>query len=176
MRPGVVSTLPADNSKCLYEPKLDGYRAIAIKNGGSANLFSMEGRRFDERFPRVLAALNNLAAKSIVLDGELVAVEPSGRPNFNELQNAASFSPFMPGRLWSAYGSRLRRLMEQLYIRHRKTFVPQYSLALLNIGLERCALQWFILEHRYTEHDDWLSFALVDPKLGPVRNTERFQC
>src|SRR6266851_7276681 len=83
MRPRMVSTLPADNTKWLYEPKLDGYRAIAVKNGDSANLFSMEGRRFDERFPRVLAALNNLTAKGIVLDGELVAVEPSGRPNFN---------------------------------------------------------------------------------------------
>jgi ATP-dependent DNA ligase len=89
MRPRMVSTLPADNSKWLYEPKLDGYRVIAVKNGGSANLFPMEGRRFDERFPRVRAALNNLTAKSIVLDGEVVAVEPSGRPNFNELQNAA---------------------------------------------------------------------------------------
>ncbi len=85
----MVSTLPADNSKWLYEPKLDGYRVIAVKNGGSTHLFSMEGRRFDERFPRVRAALNNLTAKSIVLDGEVVAVEPSGRPNFNELQNAA---------------------------------------------------------------------------------------
>jgi bifunctional non-homologous end joining protein LigD len=89
MRPRMVSTLPADSSKWLYEPKLDGYRAIAVKNGGTASLFSMEGRVFNDRFPHVLAALDKLPLKDVVLDGEVVAVEPSGRPNFNELQNAA---------------------------------------------------------------------------------------
>ncbi len=89
MRPRMVSALPADSSKWLYEPKLDGYRAIAVKNASTASLFSMEGRTFDERFPRVHAALDRLPLKDVVLDGEVVAVEPSGRPNFNELQNAA---------------------------------------------------------------------------------------
>jgi bifunctional non-homologous end joining protein LigD len=89
MRPRMVSTLPADSSKWFYEPKLDGYRVIAVKNGSTARLFSMEGRAFNERFPRIHAALDKLPLKDVVLDGEVVAVEPSGRPNFNELQNSA---------------------------------------------------------------------------------------
>ena len=85
----MVPRLPADNSKWFYEPKLDGYRAIAVRNGGASTLYSMEGRSFNERFPRVLAALNQLSQSDFVFDGEVVAVEPSGRPSFNELQNSA---------------------------------------------------------------------------------------
>jgi bifunctional non-homologous end joining protein LigD len=85
----MVPALPTDTTKWLYEPKLDGYRAIAVRNGSAADLYSIEGHTFNERFPHILGALNKLTVGGLVLDGELVAVEPSGRPNFNELQNAA---------------------------------------------------------------------------------------
>lgn len=87
MRPLRVPTLPSDNSKWLYEPKLDGYRAIAIKNAGRPTLYSMDGQVYDRKFPKVFDALSKIIHKDFVLDGELVAVEPNGRPNFNELQN-----------------------------------------------------------------------------------------
>src|SRR5437016_4255119 len=89
MRPHMVPKLPADTSKWLYEPKLDGYRAIAVRKRGASALYSMDGKSFNERFSFVLQALNRLNVKDVVLDGELVAVEPSGRPKFNELQNSA---------------------------------------------------------------------------------------
>jgi ATP-dependent DNA ligase len=41
-------------------------------------------------FPQILEALQKLSHKDVVLDGEIVAVEPSGRPNFNALQNRRS--------------------------------------------------------------------------------------
>jgi bifunctional non-homologous end joining protein LigD len=87
MRPLRVPILPNDNSKWLYEPKLDGYRAIALKNGGSPTLYSMDGQVYDRKFPKVFDALSRIIHKDFVLDGELVALEQSGRPNFNELQN-----------------------------------------------------------------------------------------
>jgi ATP-dependent DNA ligase len=34
MRPRMVPSLPDDRSKWLLEPKLDGYRVIAVKSGG----------------------------------------------------------------------------------------------------------------------------------------------
>jgi bifunctional non-homologous end joining protein LigD len=89
MRPRMVSNLPDDGSAWFYEPKLDGYRAVAVKDDDGANLYSMEGKIFNEKFPRIVEALKKLAQKNFALDGELVAVEPSGRPNFNELQNSA---------------------------------------------------------------------------------------
>jgi len=86
MRPMRVSTLPAD-SKWLYEPKLDGYRAIACRESGRMALYSMDGQSYNRTFPQVFEALTRVIHKDFVLDGELVAVEPTGRPNFNELQN-----------------------------------------------------------------------------------------
>ena len=87
MRPLRVPKLPPDNSKWLYEPKLDGYRAIAVKNAGRPALYSMDGQIYVKNFPNVLEALSKISHKDFVLDGELVALEPNGRPNFNELQN-----------------------------------------------------------------------------------------
>ncbi|PYY13640.1 MAG: hypothetical protein DMG60_21530 [Acidobacteria bacterium] len=87
MRPLRVPKLPTDNSKWLYEPKLDGYRAIALKNAGRPTLYSMDGQVYDRKFPEVFDALSKIICKDFVLDGELVALEPNGRPNFNELQN-----------------------------------------------------------------------------------------
>ena len=89
MRPRMVSKLPEDVSKWSYEPKLDGYRAIAVRNVSSADLYSMEGGKFNDRFPGIVQALKQANLEHDVLDGELVAVEPNGRPNFNELQNSA---------------------------------------------------------------------------------------
>lgn len=47
----------------------------------------MDGQIYDKNFPKVLDALSKISHQDFVLDGELVALEPSGRPNFNELQN-----------------------------------------------------------------------------------------
>jgi bifunctional non-homologous end joining protein LigD len=89
MRPQIVSQLPTDVSKWIYEPKLDGCRAVAVQTKNKIDLFSMEGRKVNERFPKVVEALKRLTPADLVLDGELVALEANGRPNLNELQYAA---------------------------------------------------------------------------------------
>jgi bifunctional non-homologous end joining protein LigD len=90
MRPKMVASLPDDRSKWLLEPKLDGYRVIAVKSSGHANLYSMDAKIYNQEFPAIYDALQKLIHKSVVLDGEIVAVEPNGRPNFNALQNRKS--------------------------------------------------------------------------------------
>jgi ATP-dependent DNA ligase len=86
----MVPSLPNDRSKWLLEPKLDGYRVVAVKAGGHANLYSMDTKIYNQEFPDIYQALEKLLHKSVVLDGEIVAVEPSGRPDFNALQNRRS--------------------------------------------------------------------------------------
>src|SRR5712671_2750893 len=73
----------------LYELKLDGYRALAIKTGAGAQLRSRNDNDFTHRYPAISKALQALPDETVV-DGEVVAFDESGRPSFNILQNYGS--------------------------------------------------------------------------------------
>jgi DNA ligase D-like protein (predicted ligase) len=79
-----VSKLP-DGPPWLYEIKLDGYRALAIQSSG-VTLLSRRKKSLGRQFPYIVEALADLPAGTVV-DGEVVAVDDSGRPDFNLLQN-----------------------------------------------------------------------------------------
>jgi bifunctional non-homologous end joining protein LigD len=77
-----------DDGRWEYQLKLDGYRAIAFKTGGTLHLRSRNDSDFSRRYPAVLPGLADLPDETI-LDGELVAFDEEGRPSFGALQNAA---------------------------------------------------------------------------------------
>ena len=72
-----------------YEVKLDGYRAQAICDGTIVRLLSRNGLSLADRFPTVALALSHALPNGSVVDGELVALGPDGRPSFSLIQNSA---------------------------------------------------------------------------------------
>jgi DNA ligase D-like protein (predicted ligase) len=80
-----VSKLPA-GSQWVYEIKFDGYRALGIKSNGSVTLLSRRNNSFKQQYPLIVEALAELSEDTVV-DGEVVALDASGFPNFNLLQN-----------------------------------------------------------------------------------------
>ncbi len=83
-----TSDLP-EGADWEYELKLDGYRALAIKTGRRIQLRSRNDNDFSLRYPPIVKALAPIADET-VLDGEIVALDDSGRPSFNTLQNYGS--------------------------------------------------------------------------------------
>ena len=72
-----------------YEPKLDGYRVIAFVTGTTVRLQSRRGIDLTAQFPEIVAELAAFGGDRMILDGEIVALGPDGRPSFNALQNRA---------------------------------------------------------------------------------------
>src|SRR5919109_2034011 len=68
-----------------YEPKWDGFRTLAHRNGDSVELLSRGARPMSRYFPEVLEAFRALRADRAVLDGELIVIGADGL-DFEALQ------------------------------------------------------------------------------------------
>ena len=74
----------------MWEPKLDGYRALAFIDEDGVRLRSRRGLELGEDFPKLVAELGKQAVSGMVLDGEIVAFDASGKPSFGAMQNRGS--------------------------------------------------------------------------------------
>jgi ATP-dependent DNA ligase len=77
--------LPVEPDKWQYEPKWDGFRCLAFKEGEAAELRAKSGKPLGRFFPEVLALLEELPFERFVVDGELV-IEIEGKLSFDALQ------------------------------------------------------------------------------------------
>ncbi len=77
--------VPPDGDRWLHEVKHDGYRIIAVVEGGRARLWSRKGTDYSKRATAVAAAVAALA-DDVMLDGELVVLRPDGTTDFEALQ------------------------------------------------------------------------------------------
>ncbi len=80
-----ADALPRDVGKWQYEPKWDGFRALAFRAGDAVDLRGKSGKPLGRYFPEVVATLRNLPFERFILDGELV-IEIGGRLSFDALQ------------------------------------------------------------------------------------------
>jgi DNA ligase D-like protein (predicted ligase) len=81
-----VKKLP-EGDEWLYEPKLDGYRALLIKDRQRFGIRSRNNKDLTEMYPSVVRAGLRLKAERAVIDGEIVALSQDGRPSFQALQH-----------------------------------------------------------------------------------------
>jgi len=85
----IVTSLP-DGDDWSYEVKLDGYRALVIKDGERIQLRSRTGKDLTRTYQPVATAAAKLRTALAVLDGEIVAIDASGRPSFQALQHRSA--------------------------------------------------------------------------------------
>ncbi|MBI2908507.1 MAG: DNA ligase D [Chloroflexi bacterium] len=81
-----LAARPFSHPDWLFEPKLDGYRTIALLREGSVRLLSRNGLDNTAKYPFVVASLRSQPVGQAVLDGEIVALDDQGRPCFQCLQ------------------------------------------------------------------------------------------
>jgi bifunctional non-homologous end joining protein LigD len=78
----MLATLAADlphGGDWVFEPKLDGIRALVYAIGGSVKLYSRNHKPLDEAYPELAEALAVAVRGDVVLDGEIVAIDPKRR-------------------------------------------------------------------------------------------------
>jgi bifunctional non-homologous end joining protein LigD len=84
----LVDKLP-QGQEWLYEVKFDGYRCLAGRDSTEVTLWSRRGNLFTNQFSEIARACERLPPSTLV-DGEIVALDGSGKVSFNLLQHHRS--------------------------------------------------------------------------------------
>src|SRR5687768_16317117 len=79
---------PPAGDEWFHELKLDGYRLLGYLNNGQVRFFTRNQNDWTTKFPALGKALKALKLKTAILDGEVVALDPSGRASFQRLQQS----------------------------------------------------------------------------------------
>src|SRR5690554_6322276 len=75
-----------DDKDWIFEIKWDGYRALANINEGNIQLYSRNGISFNRKFEPLVNDLKKVPY-NVIFDGEIVALNENGMPDFQALQN-----------------------------------------------------------------------------------------
>ncbi len=83
-----LGSLPpsSQDEQWAYEIKWDGYRTLAFVNDGDLRLQSSSGLDVTAKYPELSGLGTAVNAPSAIIDGELVVLDPNGRPSFEMLQ------------------------------------------------------------------------------------------
>jgi bifunctional non-homologous end joining protein LigD len=124
----LVDSVPT-GSAWIHEVKYDGYRLLLAVSGGKAKAFTRTGLDWSDKFPAIVAAASALDLGTALIDGEAVALDQSGKPNFSALQDALKRGGpdlvFFAFDLLSLDGEDLTRLSNLERKELLRTIVPQ---------------------------------------------------
>ncbi|MBA1141772.1 DNA ligase [Mesorhizobium sp. CCANP35] len=83
---------PPVSDDWLHEIKYDGFRVQLILDWAGARTFTKNGHDWSKRFWPVVNAAEKLPANSFIIDGEMIAPEPDGRPNFHQMHSRMTWN------------------------------------------------------------------------------------
>lgn len=81
----LVDAVPVGND-WMHEIKFDGYRALIAAEGSEVRVYTRAGLDWTEKFAPLVSAVAALDLPSCLIDGEVVAFDAKGNPDFSSLQ------------------------------------------------------------------------------------------
>ena len=81
-----LASKPFDSPDWLFELKMDGIRALVIKDGEKFEMRTRNDRPLTQRFPALASALKEVPGDAVILDGEIVALDSEGHSHFELIQ------------------------------------------------------------------------------------------
>jgi bifunctional non-homologous end joining protein LigD len=79
---------PPPGDEWFHELKFDGYRLLCHLHNGQVRFWTRNQNDWTAKFPNLSKAVKALPLKSVILDGEVVALDASGRASFQRLQQS----------------------------------------------------------------------------------------
>ena len=134
----------------LFEPKLDGVRALVRIEAGEIELRSRRGKSMTAQYPALAAALLAQPLHSALFDGEIVALDDEGRPSFERLQGRLNLTN--PVEIAQANG-----VMPVLCYAFDLLELDGYDLRAVPLWMRKQTLERVLLPSplvRYVEHVD----------------------
>jgi len=81
----LVDDVPAGNG-WMHEIKFDGYRALIAAKGDKVKVYTRSGKDWSDKFEPLVEAIAELDLPPCLIDGEIVATDSKGNPDFSTLQ------------------------------------------------------------------------------------------
>lgn len=81
----LVDSVPAGNG-WMHEIKFDGYRALVATDGAEVRVYTRNGLDWTDKFAPLVRELARLELPPALIDGEIVAYDDKGNPDFSSLQ------------------------------------------------------------------------------------------
>jgi bifunctional non-homologous end joining protein LigD len=107
-----------DDEEWLFELKHDGFRLLAARQADDVRLVYRRGNDATHVFPEIARAIRELSFPDLLIDGEVVVLDETGRPSFQglqkrvqlrrriDLERAARERPATHSRGWTCAGCR----------------------------------------------------------------------
>jgi bifunctional non-homologous end joining protein LigD len=120
MKAVLAQGLPGDDDCRGNEIKWDGYRMIAFVEAGQVRLQTRNLLDATAQFPELSGLGEALAGHKVVLDGEIVGLDPQGRPSFSALQRRGTRRPEVIYMAFDVLYLDGRGTMKQPYVERRR--------------------------------------------------------